>query len=86
MSEVRIPPAPLVRARPVQPQEVECSAALAKDVDSHRFIARLLLNTWSEMRVLSTLAGTELALNYSGLQIELGVGVAAAQRYFAECA
>jgi len=31
------------------------------------------------------LAGTELALKDSGQQID-GVGVAAAQRYFAECA
>jgi hypothetical protein len=32
---------------------------------------------------LATLAGTELALVYSGEMIELGIGVAAAQRFFA---
>jgi alanine-glyoxylate transaminase / serine-glyoxylate transaminase / serine-pyruvate transaminase len=43
------------------------------------------LGSLNELEVLATLAGTELALKYSGQQIELGVGVAAAQRYFAEC-
>ena len=33
--------------------------------------------------MLATLAGTELAMLYSGHRIELGVGVAAAQRFFA---
>ena len=37
----------------------------------------------NELEVLATLAGTELALLYSGQPIELGVGVAAAQRFFA---
>jgi alanine-glyoxylate transaminase / serine-glyoxylate transaminase / serine-pyruvate transaminase len=44
------------------------------------------LGSLNELEVLATLAGTELALKYSGQQIELGVGVAAAQRLFAECA
>ena len=41
------------------------------------------LGSLNELEVLATLAGTELALLYSGHPIELGVGVAAAQRYFA---
>jgi alanine-glyoxylate transaminase / serine-glyoxylate transaminase / serine-pyruvate transaminase len=41
------------------------------------------LGSLNELEVLATLAGTELALLYSGHSIELGVGVAAAQRYFA---
>jgi alanine-glyoxylate transaminase/serine-glyoxylate transaminase/serine-pyruvate transaminase len=43
------------------------------------------LGSLNELEVLATLAGTELALKFSGQQIELGAGVAAAQRYFAEC-
>src|SRR5204862_8118394 len=41
------------------------------------------LGSLNELEVLATLAGTELALLYSGDRIELGVGVAAAQRFFA---
>jgi len=41
------------------------------------------LGSLNELEVLATLAGTELALLYSGRPIELGVGVAAAQRFFA---
>jgi alanine-glyoxylate transaminase / serine-glyoxylate transaminase / serine-pyruvate transaminase len=41
------------------------------------------LGSLNEMEVLATLAGTELALHYSGQPIELGAGVAAAQRFFA---
>jgi alanine-glyoxylate transaminase/serine-glyoxylate transaminase/serine-pyruvate transaminase len=41
------------------------------------------LGSLNELEVLATLAGTELALHYSGQPIELGAGVAAAQRYFA---
>jgi alanine-glyoxylate transaminase/serine-glyoxylate transaminase/serine-pyruvate transaminase len=41
------------------------------------------LGSLNELEVLATLAGTELALLYSGQAIELGVGVAAAQRFFA---
>jgi alanine-glyoxylate transaminase/serine-glyoxylate transaminase/serine-pyruvate transaminase len=41
------------------------------------------LGSLNELEVLATLAGTELALVYSGQPIELGVGVAAAQRFFA---
>jgi alanine-glyoxylate transaminase/serine-glyoxylate transaminase/serine-pyruvate transaminase len=41
------------------------------------------LGSLNELEVLATLAGTELALLYSGQEIELGVGVAAAQRFFA---
>jgi alanine-glyoxylate transaminase/serine-glyoxylate transaminase/serine-pyruvate transaminase len=41
------------------------------------------LGSLNELEVLATLAGTELALRYSGQPIELGVGVAAAQRFFA---
>ena len=41
------------------------------------------LGSLNELEVLATLAGTELALLYSGHRIELGVGVAAAQRFFA---
>jgi len=41
------------------------------------------LGSLNELEVLATLAGTELALFYSGQPIELGVGVAAAQRFFA---
>jgi alanine-glyoxylate transaminase / serine-glyoxylate transaminase / serine-pyruvate transaminase len=41
------------------------------------------LGSLNELEVLATLAGTELALLYSGQPIELGVGVAAAQRFFA---
>ncbi|TMC76630.1 MAG: aminotransferase class V-fold PLP-dependent enzyme, partial [Chloroflexi bacterium] len=41
------------------------------------------LGSLNELEVLATLAGTELALFYSGRTIELGVGVAAAQRFFA---
>ena len=41
------------------------------------------LGSLNELEVLATLAGTELALLYSGLAIELGVGVAAAQRFLA---
>jgi alanine-glyoxylate transaminase/serine-glyoxylate transaminase/serine-pyruvate transaminase len=41
------------------------------------------LGSLNELEVLATLAGTELALLYSGRAIELGVGVAAAQRFFA---
>jgi len=41
------------------------------------------LGSLNEMEVLATLAGTELALLYSGQPIELGAGVAAAQRFFA---
>jgi len=41
------------------------------------------LGSLNEMEVLATLAGTELALLYSGQAIELGVGVAAAQRFLA---
>ena len=43
------------------------------------------LGSLNELEVLATLAGTELALTYSGQRVELGAGVAAAQRYFAEC-
>jgi alanine-glyoxylate transaminase/serine-glyoxylate transaminase/serine-pyruvate transaminase len=43
------------------------------------------LGSLNELEVLATLAGTELALKYSGQQMELGAGVAAAERYFAEC-
>jgi alanine-glyoxylate transaminase/serine-glyoxylate transaminase/serine-pyruvate transaminase len=43
------------------------------------------LGSLNELEVLATLAGTELALKYSGQEIELGIGVAAAQRFFAEC-
>ena len=41
------------------------------------------LGSLNELEVLATIAGTELALLYSGQAIELGVGVAAAQRFFA---
>jgi alanine-glyoxylate transaminase / serine-glyoxylate transaminase / serine-pyruvate transaminase len=41
------------------------------------------LGSLNELEVLATLAGTELALLYAGQAIELGVGVAAAQRFFA---
>src|SRR5438132_3758428 len=41
------------------------------------------LGSLNELEVLATLAGTELALLYAGQRIELGVGVAAAQRFFA---
>ena len=41
------------------------------------------LGSLNELEVLATLAGTELALFYSGQAIELGVGVAAAERFFA---
>jgi alanine-glyoxylate transaminase/serine-glyoxylate transaminase/serine-pyruvate transaminase len=41
------------------------------------------LGSLNELEVLATLGGTELALLYSGQRIELGVGVAAAQRFFA---
>jgi alanine-glyoxylate transaminase/serine-glyoxylate transaminase/serine-pyruvate transaminase len=41
------------------------------------------LGSLNELEVLATLAGTELALLYAGQPTELGVGVAAAQRYFA---
>jgi alanine-glyoxylate transaminase/serine-glyoxylate transaminase/serine-pyruvate transaminase len=41
------------------------------------------LGSLNEVEVLATLAGTELALRYSGQAIELGSGVAAAQRFFA---
>jgi alanine-glyoxylate transaminase/serine-glyoxylate transaminase/serine-pyruvate transaminase len=41
------------------------------------------LGSLNELEVLATLAGTELALRYSGQPIELGVGVAAAQRFLA---
>ena len=41
------------------------------------------LGSLNELEVLATLAGTELALRYAGQSIELGVGVAAAQRFFA---
>jgi alanine-glyoxylate transaminase/serine-glyoxylate transaminase/serine-pyruvate transaminase len=41
------------------------------------------LGSLNELEVLATLAGTELALLYAGQPMELGVGVAAAQRYFA---
>jgi alanine-glyoxylate transaminase/serine-glyoxylate transaminase/serine-pyruvate transaminase len=41
------------------------------------------LGSLNELEVLATIAGTELALRYSGKPIELGVGVAAAQRFFA---
>ena len=41
------------------------------------------LGSLNELEVLATLAGTELALLYSGQPIELGVGVATAQRFFA---
>lgn len=42
------------------------------------------LGSLNELEVLATLAGTELALTYAGSPVELGAGVAAAQRYFAE--
>lgn len=41
------------------------------------------LGSLNELEVLATIAGTELALLYSGQAIDLGVGVAAAQRFFA---
>jgi alanine-glyoxylate transaminase/serine-glyoxylate transaminase/serine-pyruvate transaminase len=41
------------------------------------------LGSLNELEVLATLAGTELALLYSGQPVEFGVGVAAAQRFFA---
>jgi alanine-glyoxylate transaminase / serine-glyoxylate transaminase / serine-pyruvate transaminase len=41
------------------------------------------LGSLNELEVLATLAGTELALRYAGQPLELGVGVAAAQRFFA---
>jgi alanine-glyoxylate transaminase/serine-glyoxylate transaminase/serine-pyruvate transaminase len=41
------------------------------------------LGSLNEVEVLATLAGTELALHYSGRSIDLGVGVAAAQRFLA---
>lgn len=42
------------------------------------------LGSLNELEVLATLAGAELALTYAGMHLELGAGVAAAQRYFAE--
>jgi alanine-glyoxylate transaminase/serine-glyoxylate transaminase/serine-pyruvate transaminase len=41
------------------------------------------LGSLNELEVLATLAGTELALHYSGQPVALGAGVAAAQRFFA---
>jgi alanine-glyoxylate transaminase/serine-glyoxylate transaminase/serine-pyruvate transaminase len=41
------------------------------------------LGSLNEVEVLATLAGTELALHYAGRSIDLGVGVAAAQRFLA---
>jgi alanine-glyoxylate transaminase/serine-glyoxylate transaminase/serine-pyruvate transaminase len=41
------------------------------------------LGSLNELEVLATLGGAELALHYSGQPLELGVGVAAAQRFFA---
>jgi alanine-glyoxylate transaminase/serine-glyoxylate transaminase/serine-pyruvate transaminase len=41
------------------------------------------LGSLNELEVLATLGGTELAMLYAGQPIKLGVGVAAAQRYFA---
>ncbi len=41
------------------------------------------LGSLNELEVLATLAGTELTLVYCGQPIELGVGVGAAQRFFA---
>ena len=41
------------------------------------------LGALNELEVLATIAGTELALLYAGQKMELGVGVAAAQRFFA---
>ena len=41
------------------------------------------LGSLNELEVLATLGGTELAMLYAGQPIELGAGVAAAQRYFA---
>jgi alanine-glyoxylate transaminase/serine-glyoxylate transaminase/serine-pyruvate transaminase len=41
------------------------------------------LGSLNELEVLATIAGTELALLYSGQAVDLGVGVAAAQRFFA---
>jgi alanine-glyoxylate transaminase/serine-glyoxylate transaminase/serine-pyruvate transaminase len=41
------------------------------------------LGSLNELEVLATLAGTELAMLYTGQKVELGVGVAAAQRFFA---
>jgi len=43
------------------------------------------LGSLNELEVLATLAGTELALRYAGQPIELGVGVAAAERFLATC-
>jgi len=43
------------------------------------------LGSLNELEVLATLAGTELALRYSGQPIELGLGVAAAERFLAGC-
>jgi alanine-glyoxylate transaminase/serine-glyoxylate transaminase/serine-pyruvate transaminase len=43
------------------------------------------LGSLNELEVLATLAGTELALRYAGQPIELGVGVAAAERFLAAC-
>jgi alanine-glyoxylate transaminase/serine-glyoxylate transaminase/serine-pyruvate transaminase len=42
------------------------------------------LGSLNELEVLATLAGSELALTFSGGRVELGSGVAAAQRYLAE--
>jgi alanine-glyoxylate transaminase/serine-glyoxylate transaminase/serine-pyruvate transaminase len=42
------------------------------------------LGSLNELEVLATLAGTELALTYAGSRVELGSGVAAAQRYLAD--
>jgi alanine-glyoxylate transaminase/serine-glyoxylate transaminase/serine-pyruvate transaminase len=43
------------------------------------------LGSLNELEVLATVAGTELALRYSGQTIELGAGVAAAERFLAAC-
>lgn len=42
------------------------------------------LGSLNELEVLATLGGTELALTYAGSPVELGSGVAAAQRYLVE--
>ncbi len=43
-----------------------------------------IVNTLNELEVLATLGGVELALDMAGERVELGSGVAAAQKWFQE--
>jgi alanine-glyoxylate transaminase/serine-glyoxylate transaminase/serine-pyruvate transaminase len=65
----------------VPPYSIRAGGQLLKLADLAQF-APELLGALNELEVLGTLGGVEMALAEAGVPIELGSGVAAAQRSF----